>query len=141
MLRPEALAALRGSQHIIHAGDVGKAEILDRLRAIAPLTAIRGNVDKGAWARKLPDEQVVEIGGASIYVVHDLAGLELNPEAAGFDAVIFGHTHAPTQERRGGVLFFNPGSAGPRRFHLPVSMGRLVVDGKDIRAEIITIAD
>jgi putative phosphoesterase len=139
LLRPEALQALRGSEHIIHAGDVGAPEILDELAAIAPVTAIRGNVDKGAWARKLPETEAVEIGGISIYVLHDLARLDLKPEAAGFKVVISGHSHVPKQETRNGVLYFNPGSAGPRRFKLPVTIGKFVVEGGNVRAEIISI--
>jgi putative phosphoesterase len=139
LLRPEALQALRGSEHIIHAGDVGAPEILDELAAIAPVTAIRGNVDKGAWARKLPETEAVEIGGISIYVLHDLARLDLKPEAAGFKVVISGHNHVPKQETRNGVLYFNPGSAGPRRFKLPVTIGKFVVEGGNVRAEIISI--
>ena len=123
LLRPEAVKALHGADHIIHAGDVGDPEILDQLRAIAPLTAIRGNVDKSAWARKLPETEVVELGGISIYVLHDLAHLDLKPEASGFKAVISGHSHTPKQETRNGVLYFNPGSAGPRRFKLPICLG------------------
>jgi len=141
LLRPEALEALHGSQHIIHAGDLGAPEILDPLRAIAPVTAVRGNVDKGPWARKLLDTEIVEIGSVSIYVLHDLARLDLKPEAAGFHAVIFGHSHVPLQEKRGGVLYFNPGSAGPRRFKLPVSVGRLIVERGEVRGEIISISD
>jgi uncharacterized protein len=141
LLRPEALAALRGSQHIIHAGDVGASEILDRLAAIAPVTAVRGNVDKGTWARKLPETGVVEIGGISIYVLHDLAQLDLKPEAAGFRGVIYGHSHVPKQEDRNGVLYFNPGSAGPRRFKLPITVGRLIVEEGKVHAEIVTISD
>ena len=140
LLRPEALNALRGSQHIIHAGDVGDPEILDKLAAVAPLTAIRGNVDKGAWARKLPETGVVEIGGISIYVLHDRGTLDLKPEAAGFNVVIYGHSHVPKQETQNGVLYFNPGSAGPRRFKLPVSVGRLLIEGRKVRAEIVTVA-
>ncbi|HTW58102.1 MAG TPA: metallophosphoesterase family protein [Terriglobales bacterium] len=140
-LRPEALAALRGSQHVIHAGDVGDPEILEKLAAIAPVTAIRGNVDTGAWARKLPETEVVELGGVSIYVLHDLAQLDLKPEAAGFVVVVYGHSHIPKQEKRNGVLYFNPGSAGPRRFKLPVSLGRLSVEGGKVRGEIVTILD
>jgi uncharacterized protein len=132
---------LRGSQHIIHAGDVGAPEILDQLAAIAPVTAVRGNVDKEAWARKLPETEVVEIGGVSIYVLHDLAQLDLKPEAAGFDVVISGHSHVPKQETRDGVLYFNPGSAGPRRFKLPICVGRLSVERGKVRAEIVTISD
>ncbi len=131
---------MRGSEHIIHAGDVGDPEILDKLGAIAPLTAIRGNVDKGAWARKLPETAVVELAGASIYVLHDLAQLDLKPQAAGFAVVISGHSHIPKQETRDGVLYFNPGSAGPRRFKLPVTVGTLTVQGGEVRGEIITIA-
>ena len=133
--------ALRGSKHIIHAGDVGEPEILDKLETIAPVTAIRGNVDKGAWARKLPETEVLEIGGISIYLLHDLAQLDLKPEAAGFNVVISGHSHVPKQETRSGVLYFNPGSAGPRRFKLPVSVGRLILEKGKVRGEIITIAD
>ena len=141
MLRPEALAALLGSQHIIHAGDVGAAEILENLATIAPVSAIRGNVDKDVWARRLPQTEVVELGGISIFVLHDLAKLDLKPETAGFKVVISGHSHVPKQETRNGVLYFNPGSAGPRRFKLPVTVGMLTVDGADIRAEIIRIPD
>lgn len=132
---------MRGSQHIIHAGDLGAPEILDRLRTIAPVTAIRGNVDKGAWARKLLDTETVEIGGVLIYVLHDLAQLDLKPEAAGFQVVISGHSHIPMQQKRAGVLYFNPGSAGPRRFKLPVTLGRLVVESGQVRGEIVEIAN
>jgi uncharacterized protein len=146
LLRPEALAALRGSQHIIHAGDVGAPEILDQLSAIAPVTAIRGNIDTAAWARKLPETEVVEIAGISIYVLHDLAQLDLKPEAAGFRVVVYGHSHVPGQETKNGVLYFNPGSAGPRRFKLPVTIGRLLIEERTaeeekVRAEIVTIFD
>jgi hypothetical protein len=140
LLRPEALAALQGAQHIIHAGDIGAAEILEHLATIAPVSAIRGNVDKDPWARRLPETEVVELGGISIFVLHDLAKLDLKPETAGFKVVICGHSHVPKQETRKGVLYFNPGSAGPRRFKLPVTVGKLAVDGGNIRAEIIRIA-
>ena len=141
LLRPEAVEALRGSKHIIHAGDVGNPEILDRLAEIAPLTAIRGNIDEGAWARKLPETEIVEIAGIWIYVLHDLSQLDLKPEAAGFRVVISGHSHVPKQEVRNEVLYFNPGSAGPRRFKLPICVGKLTVEDKDVRTEIIEIAD
>jgi uncharacterized protein len=141
LLRPEAAEALRGSAHIIHAGDVGKPEILENLAAIAPVTAIRGNVDTGAWARRLAETEVVELGGVSIYVLHDLGQLDLKPEAAGFQVVIYGHSHVPKQETRNGVLYFNPGSAGPRRFRLPVTVGRLMVEGGSACAEILSICD
>lgn len=140
LLRPEALEALRGSQHIIHSGDIGAPEILDKLRTLAPLTAVRGNVDKEAWTRKLPETEVVEIGGVSIYVLHDLAQLDLKPAAAKFDMVISGHSHIAKQETLDGVLYFNPGSAGPRRFKLPITVGKLMIERKKVRAEIITIA-
>lgn len=139
MLRTEAIDALRGSDHIIHAGDVGAHEILDELGAIAPLIAVRGNVDKGAWAQRLPEAEVFEAGGISIYVLHDLAKLDLKPKAAGFSAVISGHTHVPRQEMRDGVLYFNPGSAGPRRFKLPVSIGKLVVEDGRVRGELLQL--
>jgi uncharacterized protein len=141
LLRPEAVAPLRGSDYIIHAGDVGDAEILKQLNAIAPLTAVRGNVDREPWARKLPETQVLEAGGISIYILHSVAELDLKPEAAGFAAVVSGHSHIPKQEVRNGVLYFNPGSAGPRRFKLPVRVGRLVIQGGRIRGEIIRILE
>jgi putative phosphoesterase len=139
VLRPEALRALAGSQHIIHAGDVGGDEILSKLRTIAAVTAVRGNIDKDCWAHKLPRTEVVEFAGISIYVLHDLAQLDLKPEAAGLKVVIFGHSHVPKQETRQGVLYFNPGSAGPRRFQLPVTVGKLIVEAGNVRGEIIPI--
>ncbi len=141
LLRPEALPVLRGSDHIIHAGDVGSAEILEELVRIAPLTAIRGNIDKEPWARTLPETEVVEVGGLSIYVLHNLEQLDLKPEAAGLAAVIYGHSHVPKVETRNGVLYFNPGSAGPRRFKLPVSVGQLIVEDGSVRGEIVAISD
>lgn len=141
LLRSEAVAALRGSERIIHAGDVGSPEILTALAEIAPLTAIRGNIDKSAWARKLPATEVVEVGRTSIYVIHDLSQLDLKPEAAGFKVVIYGHSHVPKAETRDGVLYFNPGSAGPRRFKLPITLGRLHIEGRAVQAEIVTISD
>jgi uncharacterized protein len=141
LLRPEAVEALRASERIIHAGDVGDPEILDQLSAIAPVTAVRGNIDKGTWARKLPETAVVEVAGVSIYVLHNLEVLDLKPETAGFAAVIYGHSHVPKQEVRNGVLYFNPGSAGPRRFKLPVSVGRLRAERGKVRGEIVVIAE
>jgi hypothetical protein len=141
LLRPEALAALQGSGHIIHAGDVGDPEILEKLATIAPVTAIRGNVDNDAWALKLPSTQGVELGGVSIYVLHDLKQLDLKPKAAGFQVVISGHSHVPKQEMGDGVLYFNPGSAGPRRFKLPVTVGRVVIEGGNVRGEIVRILE
>ena len=138
-LRPEAVQALRGSDRILHAGDVGASEILDTLKHIAPVTAIRGNVDTGPWARALPETEVVEAGGLSIYMLHDLGRLDLEPEAAGFRAVVYGHSHQPKIAERNGVLYFNPGSAGPRRFHLPVSVGRLRITAGKVRAELMEL--
>jgi len=139
LLRPEALAALQGSEHIIHAGDIGDAAILDRLREIAPITAIRGNVDRDAWANSLPNTNVLQIGGITIYVIHNLQELDLKPEAAGFAAVVCGHTHIPKSEIKNGVLFFNPGSAGPKRFRLPVTLGKLQIRNQRLRAEIVQL--
>ena len=139
LLRPEAIAALRGSEAIIHAGDVGREEILRVLEQIAPLTAVRGNIDTSPWARKVPAMDVLEIAGASIYVLHNIDELDLDPSAAGFSAVIFGHSHRPLIENRKGVLFFNPGSAGPRRFNLPISVGRLIVENGRLMPELIEL--
>ena len=139
LLRPAAVVALRGSDLIIHAGDVGEASILEELRRMAPVHAIRGNVDREAWARQLPETEVVEAAGVSIYVTHNLRELDLNPRAAGFACVVSGHTHQPLSETRDGVLYFNPGSAGPRRFHLPISVGRLRLAEGKIEGEIITL--
>jgi uncharacterized protein len=130
---------LRGSDHVIHAGDVGSPEILESLAAIAPVTAVRGNVDKAAWARHLPETEVLEFEGIAIYVLHDLSQLDLKAKAAGFAVVISGHSHIPRQESRDGVLYFNPGSAGPRRFKLPVSVGRLRLEGSKVRGEFVTL--
>jgi uncharacterized protein len=139
LLRPEAIEALRGSGHIIHAGDIGSPQIIEELSTIAPVIAVRGNVDKGTWSRKLPETQVLEVGGISIYVLHDLAQLDLKAKAAGFAVVISGHSHVPKQETRDGVLYFNPGSAGPRRFKLPVSVGKLIVEESGVRGEILQL--
>jgi putative phosphoesterase len=140
LLRSEAFAALEGSHYIIHAGDIGGPEILDKLAEIAPVTAVRGNVDRAAWAGKIPATNVLEVGGISIYVLHSLQELDLKPEAAGFAAVISGHSHVAKQETRNGVLYFNPGSAGPRRFRLPVSVGRLSIRDKKIQGVIFELA-
>jgi hypothetical protein len=139
LLRPEALVALQGSDYIIHAGDIGDPNILDELSAIAPVTTIRGNVDHGGWTQKIPTTNVLEVGQLSIYVLHDLAQLDLKPEAAKFAAVIYGHSHIPKQEMKNGVLYFNPGSAGPRRFKLPVTVGRLMIEGGKISVKILPL--
>jgi uncharacterized protein len=139
VLRPEALAALQGSDYIIHAGDLGDPQILDKLAAIAPVTAVRGNVDHGAWAQKIPATNVLEVGEISIYVLHSLAELDVKPEAANFRTVVYGHSHVPKSEMKNGVLYFNPGSAGPRRFKLPVSVGRLTIKNGKIGAKILML--
>ena len=125
LLRPEALAALKGSDLIIHAGDVGKWDIIEQLRLIAPVTAVRGNVDTGAWASQLPMTAVVETRSATIYVLHDIHQLDLDPAVAGFNIVVSGHSHKFGRSEQSGVVYINPGSAGPRRFHLPVTIERI----------------
>jgi putative phosphoesterase len=125
LLRKEALQALRGSELILHAGDVGKPEILEELRKIAPVVAVRGNVDTEPWAQALPETAVAEAGAALIYILHDVNALDLNPAAAGFHVVVSGHSHKPGKTQRDGVLYINPGSAGPRRFQLPLTVARL----------------
>ncbi len=140
LLRPEALEALTGVSRILHLGDVGDIEILAALKRIAPVTAIRGNIDTHGPCGQLPDFETVEVAGHTLYLLHNLAALDLNPAAAGFSAVLYGHTHQPKIEEKAGVLYFNPGSAGPRRFSLPVSVGFLTAaeDGP-LRAEIVTL--
>ncbi len=130
---------MQGSDHIVHAGDVGAPEILEELATIAPVTAIRGNIDIATWARRLAETEVVELSGVSIFVLHDLAQLDLKPEAAGFKVVISGHSHVPKQETKNGVLYLNPGSAGPRRFKLPVSVARITISGTKVGAEIVLL--
>jgi putative phosphoesterase len=141
LLRPEAIKALRGSDLILHAGDVGAPEMLEELAQIAPVTAIRGNVDIQPWARTLPLTHVIETEGVSIFILHDLGQLDLKPEAAGFGVVIYGHSHKPKIEEKNGVLYFNPGSAGPRRFSLPISVGRLTIAAGRVKAELIELAE
>lgn len=138
LLRPEAISALRGVDRIIHAGDIGKQEVIDELNKIAPLTTVRGNVDKGDWATQYPDYNVIEVLGHSIYMLHNLGELDLDPSGL-FSVVISGHSHIPKNEEIEGVLYFNPGSAGPRRFSLPVTMGMLIISKNDIKGEIINL--
>lgn len=140
VLRPEAVAALRGVDRIVHAGDIGTREVLEGLARVAPVTAVRGNNDRDAWARDIPEAEALEIGGAWLYVLHDRAALDLDPRAAGFAAVISGHSHRPGQEEREGVLYFNPGSAGPRRFSLPVTVGRLTISGGRVGGDIVSLS-
>jgi len=141
LLRPQALEALAGAQLVVHAGDIGSPDILPGLARLAPVQAVRGNVDIEAWTRSLPETTVVEIQGRTLYVLHNLKQLDLDPRAAGFDAVISGHSHVPANEVRNGVLYFNPGNAGPRRFRRPVSVGRLWVSATGIRGEIVMLAE
>jgi putative phosphoesterase len=139
LLRPEAVAALQGSHLIVHAGDVGRPEVLDGLGKIAPTYAVRGNIDTEAWAKRLPARQAVEAGPVLLWVLHDLSELDLDPVAAQFAAVIFGHSHKPSIETRNRVLYLNPGSAGPRRFRLPVTVARLRIVGTIIEPQIVAL--
>jgi len=136
LLRPEAVEYLRGSDFIVHAGDIGHPDILKQLAEIAPVTAVRGNNDTGAWASAVPVTDVLEVESIAIYVIHNIAELDIDPAGGGFHAVVAGHSHRPLSEVRDGVHFLNPGSAGPRRFRLPVSVGRLLVSGGELRAEL-----
>jgi putative phosphoesterase len=140
VVRPEALTALRGVGSIIHAGDIGKPEVLQALRSIAPVVAIKGNVDAGPWAKALPDKRSVKLGAARLFVIHDVKELSFDPAGRGFHVVISGHSHNPSITNRDGVLFVNPGSAGPRRFKLPVAVGKLLIRGTDVEAVIVELA-
>jgi uncharacterized protein len=139
LLRPQAVEALAGVELIIHAGDIGDPKVLRALKRIAPVHAVRGNTDRGGWAASLPRTLVVEVGGVHLYVLHELFCLDLDPAAAGLAAVIFGHSHSPHLERQNGVLFLNPGSAGPRRFTLPVSLALLKIVGNSLEPQIIDL--
>ncbi|EQM81225.1 metallophosphoesterase family protein [Stutzerimonas stutzeri] len=139
LLRPEALAALRGCERIIHAGDIGKPEVLDALRALAPLDAIRGNVDSGDWAASVPEHLDLEIGGLRIHVTHDVKAMGVDPIAARVDVVIAGHSHQPKIEEVDAVLYLNPGSAGRRRFKLPISLALLDIEDGQPRAQLVTL--
>jgi len=139
LVRPEALAALAGVERIVHAGDIGDREVLDALGRVAPVTAVRGNNDRGRWAADIPETEVVEVGGVSLYLLHDLHELDLEPRAAGFAAVISGHSHQPRVEERDGVLYLNPGSAGPRRFKLPISLAKLTIRKARVSAQLVTL--
>lgn len=136
LLRPEVARALRGTDLILHMGDVGSPEVLEDLRAIAPTRAVRGNVDHGAWARELPESDLVPLRGANLYLLHNLAELDLDPAAAGVAMVLYGHTHVPKEEEKNGVRYVNPGSIGPRRFDLPISFAFL---GEDLSVEFVRL--
>ena len=139
LVRPEVLKAFQGVDLIVHAGDVGGPGVLEALRAVAPVAAVRGNVDRGEWAQDLKGTEVVEAGESCLYILHNVHELDLDPAAAGFDAVISGHSHSPSMENRQGTLFLNPGSAGPRRFRLPVSVALLRLEGKLLAAKLIDL--
>ena len=139
LLRPQALAALNAAQVIVHAGDIGDPQVLAALRGLAPVVAVRGNNDRGAWARRLPARVTLEIGALRLHVVHDVHDVMLDPAAAGIAVVIAGHSHRPLLEERNGVLFVNPGSAGPRRFSLPVSLAHLWIEGRSVRGTLVPL--
>ena len=137
LLRPQALRRLRGVDRIVHAGDIGNPAVLAALEAVAPVTAVRGNNDRGAWAAAIPETALLRVGGVQLYVLHDLAALDVDPRGAAIDAVIAGHSHRPSLVTRGGVLFLNPGSIGPRRFTLPIAMAFLTVHGARVRGRLV----
>lgn len=139
LLRPEALAALQGCDHLVHAGDIGGPQILAALARIAPLSTVRGNNDQGDWADELPEHLTLRFGHLTLHVIHDLKQLSIDPAAQGIDVLVAGHSHKPMQETRDGVLYLNPGSAGPRRFKLPVGVARLCIDKDRFQAELITL--
>jgi uncharacterized protein len=139
LLRPQALDFLRGSDLIVHGGDIGDASILDALAAIAPLTAVRGNNDRADWAASIAETEMLQVGEHFLYAIHDLAELDIDPAAAGVRVVVSGHSHQPRVEERGGVLYVNPGSAGPRRFRLPIAVAELIVDGDAMSARIVEL--
>ena len=141
LLRPEALDFLAGCDHIVHGGDIGNAGILEQLAGLAPLTVVRGNNDRDAWARGIPVTARMAFGSVSLYAIHDLKELDIDPVAAGVRVVVSGHSHKPSQGERSGVLYVNPGSAGPRRFSLPISAAELVIEGDSVRVRIVTLVD
>jgi putative phosphoesterase len=140
LLRPEALAFLRGCDAILHGGDVGRPEVLAELAVVAPLTAVRGNNDHGTWAEALPESASLSIGGVLVHVLHDLAALAIDPASAGVRVVVSGHSHRPGIDERDGVLYVNPGSAGPRRFRLPLCVGELRIEGRSVVPRIVELA-
>ena len=139
LVRPEASAFLRGCNYIIHAGDIGSPNVLQALSVIAPITAVRGNNDKDSWAAVLPERELVQFGETFVYVIHELAQLDIEPQAAGVSVVVSGHSHQPLVQERNGVLFVNPGSAGPRRFKLPIAVGELNIAGTSVTSRIVEL--
>jgi putative phosphoesterase len=139
LLRPEAVAALRGSRFIVHAGDIGDTKVLEGLESLAPVTAVRRKNHKGSWARRIAETEVLQVGRVPIYVLHDIAKLDVDPAARGFRVVVSGHSHQPSIEERDGILYVNPGSAGPRRFKLPVTVAELKIAGRSVQANLIRL--
>ena len=139
LLRPEAVAFLRGCERIVHGGDIGSPQVLAQLAALAPVTAVRGNNDKGAWADALPETELFEFNGRYVYAIHDLSQLDIEPSAAGVHLVVSGHSHKPVVEHREGVVYVNPGSAGPRRFRLPVAVAEVLVLGGQVSARVVEL--
>lgn len=139
LMRPEARAFAAGCDYIIHGGDIGSAQILDELTAMAPLIAVRGNNDTQVWAARLPETEMIRVGGAFVYVIHDLSQLDIEPHAAGVQVIVSGHSHQPLVEKRDGILYVNPGSCGPRRFKLPISVGELIVVGTQVSARTVAL--
>jgi putative phosphoesterase len=139
LLRPEAVEFLRGSDRILHGGDIGNASVLEELAAIALVTAVRGNNDHGEWADRLPESEMIRIGDVRVYMLHDVALLDIDPKAAGASVVVAGHSHKPRIDVRDGIVYINPGSAGPRRFTLPVAVGELIIDGSTVTPRIVEL--
>lgn len=139
LVRPEALDALQGVELIIHAGDIGKRAVLSALKGIAPVAAIKGNIDRGAWTKPLADTKLLKVGGTRLFVIHNIKELDRDPVARGYQVVVSGHSHKPSVATRDGVLFVNPGSAGPRRFKLPIGVGKLFIEDNRVKAEIIEL--
>jgi len=139
LLRPEALDFLAGSDHIVHGGDIGGPDILERLGAIAPLTVVRGNNDTAVWARSIPETARIDFDGVGLFIVHDLKTMAIDPAAAGVRVVVSGHSHKPACAERGGVLYVNPGSAGRRRFSLPIAVGELLIEAGEVRARLVSL--
>ncbi|MFH1350649.1 MAG: metallophosphoesterase family protein [Pseudomonadota bacterium] len=141
LVRPEVIEALRGVDRIVHAGDIGDIRVLDSLRHVAPVTAVKGNMDRGEWTRRLPESEAVEIGNLWLYVIHDIQKMDLDPNAAGFNVVVFGHSHHPFEKREKGVMFINPGSAGPKRFRFPVSLAFLDIINQSVATRFLRFGE